>query len=265
MKEKSEGAEKYLRGNKSRRDLHSYEVTIRGGVFILFLMLVISVEMWLIMYGILNWIRGAVEVDKWVVRVSGCGSEEAIEIRRRVELYLRDKDVLFDLSSLKLFLERGWSFSRIDIKKELWGAVDINVELKEPFAYLVSGGGYVLDKEGEVIGEISEYSMEKGSKVLPVIYIEEGYKNKIVIKRAVRLVQLIANYEGDDSKTRQLRYEPREEVFYVKIGERVLKVSEVGLEAEISKYYKYRDEISDVVAMGGVLDLRFKGQIIVRR
>lgn len=255
----------YMRGERKVVGVKSYRLSIGNGLLMMMLVLVICIELWVIGFGLANKLRSRGVIGEWVVRVSGCSDEDAMDMQRRVEMYLKGRDIFFDIGGLRRYLESWRSFSELKIKKELSGVVNIEAKKREPFAYLISGGGWVLDERGEVIGDISKFRDGIGSSSLPVIYAEEVDRREDVVKKGIKVIKEIRRHEGDGVGISLLRYEGDEKAFYIGLGGVILEVSEEGVVEEMKKYYKYRDEIGKMVQRGQVLDLRFRGQVIIKQ
>ena len=256
----------YLRGERRFIGVRSYRLSLGSGLAIIILVVVICVELWVIGFGLLNWLRSRVVVGKWEVRVSGCGNEDAMEIQRKVEMYLRGRGIFFDIDGLRRYLENWWRFSELRIKKELSGVVNVGAKKGKPFAYLISGGGWALDENGDMIEEISSFKGEMGNNTLPVIYIEDVNRGEGIVKEGIKVIKEVKLHEeSDDVEIRLLRYDGVEKAFFIGLGSIMLEVSKEGVEEELRKYYKYRDEVGKMLQEGQVLDLRFRGQIIIKQ
>ncbi len=262
--EKQINKNSYLRGEIDKRYSKNSRIRIKGVIVIFLLMMVIGIELFIIFYGLINFIKERWVINKWDVRVSGCSDNDIEDIRREVDLYLRNRDVFINLGEIKELLERKWRFSRIGIKKDLNGVIFIEINLKEPFIYMISGGGYILDKEGEVIDELMESNSGLLNNAYPIMYIEEGYRNKEIIDNGISIVKEIMKNNIDIVGLKYLRYDGQERSFYIKLEDKILKVSEDNAEEDLRKYFKYKEEVASIISSGSIVDLRFRGQIVIK-
>jgi cell division septal protein FtsQ len=230
-------------------------------LFSILLSIVVIIEIVLVLYGLGTKMGQMAGDSRWTVEIDGCSQWSTKVIEHDVMKYLEGHEFIVNVHSLGDYLRNKSIVSDVMIRKERQGKLLIHVTLRQPFAYMVSGRGYVVDENGILINEIDpNVDLQK----FPLIFIDEKENNEQVIRKAVQVVKEVGRYDATYAHLKEVRYDGTEKVFLVIVDSGILKISEQGWESELWKYYAYKDHFKSMATARALFDLRFEGQIVMR-
>jgi len=259
MRERKESeylrTERNISPSKARRNIKYMMLSIT-------LSIVLVMELVVVVYGVGMKIGRSLGEGNWVIEIRGCTGRSKGMIENEVRKYLEGTGNSMNVHMLGDYLRKNRVAAELMIKKEMPNKVTIEVNLRDPFAYMVSGKGYLVDENGVIINELEP---EGDLKNFPVIFIEENENNEQVIKKAVRVVKEIGRYDAKYKYLKEVRYDGFDRSFLISLENVVLKVSEDNSENELWKYFNYKDSLHGIARMKSLVDLRFDGQIVLKQ
>ena len=195
------------------------------------------------------------------VQVTGAKKTSPEEIKTLV--YATQKNTLkVDLKQIKLRLEsHPWIQSAI-LWRELPGTIRIHILERKPVAIVSTGNLYLVDSDGRVIqslGNASEFSS------LPVITGITEVSNEAQIRACLNFVDTVAEDPVIFQQISEFHYyDNHNTIVYLKGYSFGLLVSKDGILPMIKKFADYSTFMKDHFSRQKLIDLRYKGQIIVK-
>ena len=247
--------ERSIYPSKTRRN-------VKHVIFSIILSLVLVIELIFIGYGIGMKVNQSFEGEDWKVSVKGCSGRSKWMIENDAMKYLGGRKYLLNTKELGDYLRKNSIVSELMVRKEMPNKIYIDVKLREPFAYMVSGKGYIVAEDGVILDELNS---ENDVKQFPIIFVDEKDYNVQIIKKAVNVLKEVGRYDSRYTHLKEVRYDASDESFLVVLENGNLKVSGNNPENELWKYYNYRDHFQGIVNAQNTLDLRFDGQIVLKQ
>lgn len=231
-------------------------------VFSVILSIVLILELMFIGYGIGMKVNQSLGGEDWKISVEGCSGRSKRVIQNDAMKYLEGRKYLLNARELGDYLRKNSIVSELIIRKKMPNEIFIHVKLREPFAYMVSGKGYIVAEDGVILNELDS---DCDLKYFPIIFIDEKEYNEQVVKKAVHVLKEIGRYDTRYMHLKEVRYNGADESFLILLENRILKVSGDNPENELWKYYNYKDRFQGIASAQNILDLRFEGQIVLKQ
>lgn len=247
--------ERSIYPSKARRN-------VKHIVFSVILSLILLLELVIIGYGIGMKVNQNLGREDWKINIEGCSGRSKRVIESDAMRYLEGRKYLLNARELGDYLRKNSIVSELMVRKEMPNKLLIQVKLREPFAYLVSGKGYIVAEDGVILNELDS---DCDLRYFPIIFIDEREYNEQVVKKAMHVLKEIGRYDTKYIHLKEVRYNGADASFLILLENGILKVSGDDPENELWKYYNYKDRFQGIASVQNILDLRFEGQIVLKQ
>jgi cell division protein FtsQ len=252
----------YIRNLKNREVRKSrFKKTLSQRILRLFLAVVLTAEAVYLGY---QGFRLA-QLSPWFalsrVEVTGTHRTSPDEIKKMI-LSQQKSALLLDLTKVKLQLENHpWIESAV-LWRELPDSIRIHIKEREPVALVLEGNLYLVDRSGRIIDAFQQEPEYAG---LPVITGVGDLKNEVEIRKSLQVVEALSSDPAILQQVSEIHaYDDSNTILYLKGHSFGLLVSKNDILPMVRKYMAFSDFVKRNYSNVKLIDLRFRGQIIVK-